>query len=91
MTKTYSDFTDSFRILSSISSVNLNQDILPILKSYMDICAPLEIIKKLNQSEEKYSPEDILKIKQISEKRPDLLFLLGMNNPDEAKKVLEEY
>ena len=65
MTKTYSDFTDTFRLLSSISSENPNQDLKTILKSYTDICAPPEIIKKINQKEEKYSPDEMLKIEQI--------------------------
>lgn len=46
-TKTFSDFTDSFRLLSTISAGNVKDDLEPVIESYLNICAPIEIIKKI--------------------------------------------
>ena len=81
MSKTGSDFTDTFRILCSLTQSNQDD----ILNQLVDICAPQKLLAKKNKP--KYSPVELLKIEQILEKQPEILPMFGIQIEDAKREV----
>ena len=73
-----SDFTNTFRTLSLVSrsSEFTGNDELA-LENLVSNCAPLEHI--VAQNKPKYSPQAILKIKELLETSPNSLLIFGLD------------
>mmetsp|Transcript_11215 Transcript_11215/g.18877 ORF Transcript_11215/g.18877 Transcript_11215/m.18877 type:complete len:282 (+) Transcript_11215:742-1587(+) len=82
MEQTGSDFTDSFRFLSQVS---LAKGFEKALTNFVAICAPVKLLDK--KDEPKQPPAQILKIKELLQKQPMLLPMLGIQIKDAEEMV----